>query len=186
MKTYIFYTLIILLVWFMIHSTIIVLDGLKDNIENVDTAVVLGNKIESAGNPSDRLKSRLDCALQLYKEGCFKYIIVSGAIEKEGFDEAREMRGYLIRNGVPSDIIIIDNNGINTLETAKNTKAIMDQMGLKGVMIISQYYHITRSKLAFSKIGLSDVTHAHARYFELRDLYSVFREFFAFYKYLIL
>lgn len=70
--------------------------------------------------------------------------------------------------------------------TAKNTKAIMDDMNFNSATIISQFYHISRTKLAFKKVGLDHVNTAHAKYFELRDVYSLVREFFAYYKYLLL
>jgi hypothetical protein len=39
-------------------------------------------------------------------------------------------------------------------------------------------------KLAFNKVGFEEVYSAHAEFFEARDLYSITREFFAYYKYL--
>jgi len=69
---------------------------------------------------------------------------------------------------------------------AKNAKAIMDNMELDSVMIITQFYHISRIKLAFEKVGVENVYSAHAAYLDLRDVYSVVREFFAYYKYLLL
>ncbi|MTI68384.1 MAG: YdcF family protein, partial [Firmicutes bacterium] len=46
--------------------------------------------------------------------------------------------------------------------------------------------HITRTKLAFEKVGIDKVYTAHAKIFEIRDLYSLTREFFAYYKYLVM
>jgi len=60
----------------------------------------------------------------------------------------------------------------------------LDSKELKSVMIISQFYHISRTKLAFKNAGFKEVYSAHGRYFELRDLYSLVREVPAYYKYL--
>lgn len=81
-----------LFLWLVIHTIIIVTDGLNDELEVVDVAVVLGNKVELNGQPSDRLQARLDKAVKLYEEDFFKYIIVSGGKGKEGLDEAEVMR----------------------------------------------------------------------------------------------
>lgn len=176
----------IIFFWILIHTLIITIDGLKDNIEVCDVAVVLGNKVELDGNPSKGLKGRLDRAVELYKKNYFNYVIVSGGIGKEGFDEAAVMKDYLIKKGIPDNNIISDNNGYNTFMTAQNSKVIMDKMDLNSVMVISQFFHITRTKLAFKKVGFEKVYSAHAKYFGIRDIYSLVREFFAYYKYLLM
>jgi hypothetical protein len=53
-------------------------------------------------------------------------------------------------------------------------------------MVITQYYHITRTTLAMHKVGINKVYSAHARIFELRDLYSLTREFIGYYIYLLI
>lgn len=183
MKKHLIKIFFALILWFFIHSTFIIVDGLMDELKNVDVAVVMGNKVELNGEPSLRLKSRLDKTYELYDKGYFQYVITTGGIGVEGFDEAKVMKDYLIKLGMPSERIIVDSEGYNTYRTAKNTKAIMENKGFDSVMIISQYFHISRSKLIFSKVGIAEVYSAHANYFELRDFYSIFREFFAFYKY---
>ncbi len=173
------------LLWFSIHSVVIVIDGLNDEIESTDVAVVLGNKVERNGEPSERLQARLDKAVTLYKQDQFQYVIVSGGVGKEGFDEAKVMKNYLIEQGVNHENIILDSDGYNTSMTAENTKRIMEDEGLESVTVITQYHHITRTKLAFKKSELENVYSACADYFEVRDFYSIFREFFAYYKYLV-
>ncbi|NLC42724.1 MAG: YdcF family protein, partial [Clostridiales bacterium] len=162
---------VLFFLWFLIHIVIIAIDGLNDNIGISDVAVVLGNKVELDGKPSKALQARLDRALELYNKEHFKYIIVSGGIGKEGFDEAIVMKNYLVENGVSDEAVLLDQEGYNTFRTAQNTKTIMSEMDLNSVTIISQYFHITRTKLAFRKVGLDKVYSAHAKYFGLRDLY---------------
>lgn len=173
----------VLFLWFILHTAIIVTDGVNDELAAVDIAVVLGNKVELDGQPSDRLKARLDKSVELFEEGYFKYILVSGGIGIEGFDEAKVMKEYLVNKGIPSELIIEDSNGYNSFMTAENTKAIMKDLNIKSVMVITQYFHITRTKLAFNKLGFENVYSAHAEIFEYRDLYSIIREFPAYYKY---
>lgn len=174
-----------LCIWFIIHTTFVIIDGLNDELKPVDAAVVLGNKVEVNGRPSERLKSRLDKSVELYKGGYFTFIIVSGGIGKEGFDEAKVMKSYLIDKGLPEDKIIEDNNGYNSYMTAQNTSKIMDELELDSVMVITQYFHVSRTKLAFRKMDIKEVYSAHAKVFEFRDIYSLIREFPAYYKYLL-
>jgi len=172
------------ILWFCIHTIVIVIDGLNDELGHCDVAIVLGNKVELDGYPSKRLQSRLDRAVTLYKQKYFEKIIVSGGFGKEGFDEAEVMKDYLVMAGIPNSSIIIDSRGTNTEMTSEITKYIMDTTDLHSAMVITQYYHITRSKLALHQVGIKEVYSAHARFFEIRDIYSIFREFFAYYQYL--
>lgn len=173
-----------LFTWFAIHTVVIVIDGLNDELNSADMAVVLGNKVELNGQPSKRLQSRLDKTVELYDEGYFNFIIVSGGLGKEGFDEGKVMKNYLANQGISDDKIIVDSNGYNTYMTAENSRLVMDDLDLKSVMVISQYFHITRTKLAFKKLGFEKVYSAHSGVFEYRDVYSIIREFPAYYKYL--
>ncbi|SHJ62047.1 DUF218 domain-containing protein [Dethiosulfatibacter aminovorans DSM 17477] len=175
--------LILTIIWFMIHILVITIDGLNDELGYVDVAVVLGNKIEENGEPSNRLKSRLDKAIELYEKNFFDYIIVSGGVGKEGFDEAAVMKEYLVNEGIAEEYILVDSKGNNTMLTAENTRSMMDEYEFDSVMIITQFYHISRCKLAFSKVGFEEAYSAHSQYYELRDIYSMIREFAGYYKY---
>ncbi len=175
--------LILMIAWATIHIVAITVDGLNDELGQVDVAVVLGNKIEENGEPSERLKSRLDRTVDLYLEEYISLIIVSGGIGKEGFDEAVVMKYYLMSNGIDEKAIIVDSKGNNTMLTALNTKEIMTKYNLSSVMVITQFYHVSRCKLAFDRAGISKVYSAHSYYSETRDVYSLFREFFGYYKY---
>lgn len=176
----------ILFTWFIFHILIITFDGLKDELDYSDVAVVLGNKVEFSGEPSERLKGRLNKAIELYEKGYFENIIVSGGIGKEGYDEAEVMKIYLVEKGIQEDKILVDSGGYNSLMSAQNAKKIMSNMNFNSITIITQFYHISRTKLAFEKVGIENVQSAHADYFELRDIYSLVREFFAYYKYLFI
>ncbi|MFC1655738.1 YdcF family protein [Patescibacteria group bacterium] len=179
------YLILILAGWFFVHSTIIIIDGLNDNINQADTIVIFGNKVETNGLPSARLQSRLVKGIELYDQNYAPIIIVSGGFGKEGFDEATVMKDYLSDNGVPEENIIVDSDGNNTYQTAKNVKRIMETQNMTSVIIVTQYYHVARARLAFKKFGIENVYSAHALMPpELRDPYSIFREFVGYYAYL--
>ena len=185
-KRVMYITISIFLVWFVIHTLIITIDGLNDDLGKSDVAVVLGNKIELNRTPSARLEGRLNKAVKLYEKGYFDYIIVSGGLGKEGYSEAIIMKEYLIGKGISNDRILVDEDGYNSYMTAKNTKKIMEKNGFHTITVISQFYHISRTRLAFSKAGFDDVHTAHSTYYEARDIYSLMREFPAYYKYLMI
>jgi vancomycin permeability regulator SanA len=172
----------ILVSWIFLHSAYTVIDGLWDERKTADIGVILGNKVNEDGTLSRRLLERLQCGLNLFKEGRIKKIMVSGGLGKEGFYEGDKMKGFLIANGVPDTAIILDNNGNNTIATVENTLKLKDSIGFKSVLVISQYYHLTRTKMLFRERNFDNISSVSPKYFELRDLYSLLREFFAYYK----
>jgi vancomycin permeability regulator SanA len=170
---------IIILIFTFIYIVVgiyIGISGLSDNYEKADVMVVLGNEVEASGEPSERLKARLNKAMQLYNDGYSQKIIVSGGIDTRGIDEAIIMKGYLEENGIPESAIIVDNLGYDTYLSAQNTSRLMQENGWTKVIIVTQFFHIARSRLAFTQFKVPIVYFAHADYFELRDIYSTARE----------
>lgn len=174
----------LLISWFLVHETVITIDGLTDETPNSDIAVILGTKVNPDGTLSDRLKSRLDKGLELYKSSIATRIFVTGGLGKEGYNEGDVMAEYLISQGVPKSDIIIDNKGNTTQLSAENFKSMFSDT--TSIIIVSQFFHISRTKLTFKKQGFKNIGSAHCEHYETRDIYSITREFFGYYKYLFL
>jgi len=181
MKKRIRFFLLFLASWLIIHSTVITIDGLNNNVEKTDCILILGNQINKDGTLSDRLKSRVDKGLELYLMKFAPKIIVSGGLGKEGYYEAREMKKYLLSKGVNSNDIIVDDKALTTYQTMCNYIPTAKRHHFNSVIIVSQFYHISRSRSILHALGVSSISTEHAEYFEWRDLYSVIREFFAYY-----
>lgn len=169
---------------FSVTCLAIVLYGLHDNVKKSDVGVILGSKVNPDGTLSPRLIARLDKGIELHNQNLIKTIIVSGGTGKENMNEAQVMEQYLVTHNIRKEDIIVDNSGNNTAATAKNSAAIMKAHGLKSVVIISQFFHLTRATLAFKQAGITDISKAHANFFELRDIYSMGRETIGLYYYL--
>jgi vancomycin permeability regulator SanA len=164
---------------------LLILGGLTDEIGAAEVAVVFGNTVNPDGQPSVRLQARLDKALELYRQGLFANIFVSGGIGSEGFDEALVMKQYLVERGVPESSVISDNHGNNTYQTARNVAFWMKVKGYHSVLSITQYTHIPRARLALRRFGIEKVYSAHADIFEMRDPYSLVREMAAWVVYFV-
>jgi vancomycin permeability regulator SanA len=161
---------------YVVAAALIVIAGLREDARTADVAVVFGNEVLPDGTPSRRLAARLDRALDLYRNGTVPRIIVSSGRSRAGHDEAAVMRDYLVRAGVPAEAVIPDPKGATSYRTALNSMAIATSLSLRSAVVVSQYFHTPRCALAMKKAGWRDVSSAYARYFELRDLYSLFRE----------
>lgn len=169
---------------FVMTALALIFDGLSNNVQKSDAIVILGNKVELNGVPSARLASRLDKGVELYNNQIAPTIIVTGGTGVEGFDEAKTMKQYLVDKGIPAESILVDSQGINTFESAKNIQKIVQEKNLTSVLVVSNYYHISRTVFIFEKNTVPKVYSAHANFFELRDLYSIPREVIGFYYYM--
>lgn len=178
-------TCVLVALAFAISVILIVADGLSDDVKAADVAIVLGSKVEENGLPSARLRARLDKAVELYRQGLFPRVIVSGGLGSEGFDEAAVMKRYLVEKGLPEASVYVDSQGTTTHLTARNASQLMKANGWRSALVISQYFHISRTKLALRRYGISPVYSAHAEFFEIRDLYSTAREVFGYGGYLL-
>ena len=170
-----------LLAWVVVHLGYTTLDGLRDSGQAADVAVVLGNKVNADGTLSERLQQRLDCGLRLYRQGRVRKLLVSGGLGSEGFWEGDKMRDYLRAQGVPDSAIVVDNYGNTTRQTARNAWQLQRRLPVGRVLVVSQYYHLTRTKMLFRQAGFATVGGVSPRYFEWRDAYSLLREFGAYY-----
>jgi len=167
----------------VIQEIAIIIDGLVDEPTKSEFAVIFGNTVNEDGSLSERLTARLEKGIDLYKNDMVEKVVVSGGLGKEGYYEATEMQKYLLLKGIPKQDILVDNAGNNTWLTAQNFKKKYPDTA--SIIVVSQFYHIKRAKLAFYKSGYKKITGVHADYYELRDAYSLFREFFGYYKYLL-
>ncbi len=173
-------TLIILFVLFaaflLLPALAISFRGLREDVWPANLAVVLGNEVDADGIPAPRLAGRLDRAVDLYREGLCEKIVVSGGVGKSGFDESVGMRRYLLARGIPSDDVIADGRGVNTRATADFTVRYMRENGFESVIAVTQFFHVPRSVMTLKSYGIDRVGSAYARYFELGDVFSTFRE----------
>lgn len=169
------------LLWFIFHSIYIITDGISDEGKQADLAVILGNKVNEDGTLSTRLEKRLESGIALYKKRRVKKILVSGGLGKEGFYEGNKMKDFLVSKGIPGSVIIVDNKGDNTRATVENTLRLQSKLDSNSIIVVSQYFHVTRTKKLFKDKGFNNVSSVSPDYFEWRDLYALVREFPAYY-----
>ena len=115
-------------------------------------------------------------------------IFVSGGYSSENnYPEGKAMKAYLIGKGVPDSIVVEDNEGSNTYLTARNFCKWNGDQKYTTVIVISQFYHITRSKFILKKMGFTrEIYSASSDVFSWKDILGSIREVPAFYKYMLL
>jgi vancomycin permeability regulator SanA len=149
----------LILLWVVIHLIYVLFDGLHEYKGKADIAVVLGNRVDADSSLSPVLQGRVDKALLLYRQGRVQKIMVSGGkgLYAGKVPEGMAMKRYLVQNGVPADRIIEDNDGENTYLTAKDFRTVNDSLHFSSVIVVSTFYHITRCKYIFRKLGIRNV-----------------------------
>lgn len=91
-------------------------------------------------------------AIRLYKAGWATRLIFSGAAaDKTGPSNAAVMKEQAVRDGVPSEVITVDEFSTTTTENAINTAKIIKQMSLRRVILVTSVYHQRRVSIEFAK-----------------------------------
>lgn len=130
------------------------------NIEKDDgyeTAVVFGAGVYDGGILSAMLQDRMDTAIELYKRGAVKRLLLSGDNSGE-WGEVKYMKKYAVEHGVKEDDILEDGEGFSTMETVIRAKKVF---GLEKCVFVTQKYHLYRAIYSAEKLGM-DVVGASA------------------------
>jgi vancomycin permeability regulator SanA len=165
-----------LLVLAAVASLALAAYGLLARPRPADVAIVFGNTVSAGGQPSPRLVARLETARGLRTAGMVRTLFVSGGIGREGYDESRAMRDWLVHHGVPRSAVVRDSLGTNSEATAAHARAWMAAHDAATAVIVTQYFHVARASLACRAAGIRITGAAAPRWFEPRDAYSIARE----------
>ena len=127
-------------------------DSFAASARTVDAIVVLG-AAQYDGRPSPQLQARLDHALLLWKREAAAFIVVTGGKQaNDRFTEAQAGREYLIANGVPAAVILVEPNGASTFESLAGVRR--DLVATIGhVVLVSDPYHVLRARLVADELG---------------------------------
>ncbi len=126
-----------------------------DEARKADVIIVMG-AAEYRGRPSPVLKARLDHALTLYAKGLSPMIMtVGGAGGDPQFTEGTVGRAYLIDRGVPPERIVVESESDSTVYSTAAAAEIMRRMGLHSCILVSDGYHIFRSKRMMQAQGIA-------------------------------
>jgi uncharacterized SAM-binding protein YcdF (DUF218 family) len=153
-----------------------------DEARPSDIIVVLG-AAGYHGQPSPILKARLDHALTLYRRRLAPRILTTGGSGGDPvFTEGETGRDYLMKNGVPSESILVETESTTTAETTAAITEILRRMNLRSVIVVTDSYHVYRSKRMLEAQGFR--VHASPRpsadRSDLRYWYLCTRQAFAY------
>jgi len=160
----------------------IVCFGRTDYRRPADVAVVFGARVYADGRLSDAVGDRVATAVELYRQGWIRELVMSGGPGDGAIHETAAMKSAAVRAGVPAAAIRCDPEGLSTAATVRNTAR---EFAGGRVLAVSEYYHLPRIKLAYARAGIDVFTvPAEARDWRRAwDLRSMLREVPAFWAY---
>ena len=121
-----------------------------DDVPQRGVGMVLGAKTHP-DRPSAFLAARLDVALELFKAGKIRAILVTGdGLERSNF-ETKVMREYLVERGVPPEQIVEDPAGFDTYDSCVRAR---DVFGVTELTVITQDYHVGRAIAICELVGV--------------------------------
>ena len=130
-----------------------------DNVETITHnkvgLLLATSPITPGGAHNFYFENRIKAADELYKAGKIDFIIASGGdyrqSQKNGCDEPGTIRDSLIARGIPEERIILDYEGLRTLNSIAKAKQTYD---LDSLTLISQKYHNERAIYLADRYGL--------------------------------
>jgi uncharacterized SAM-binding protein YcdF (DUF218 family) len=145
------------------------------------TGVTKGNMAPDDRVYFQRGADRVTHALQLYRLGKIKKILISGgsgSLQERTHQEADEIADAFKLMGVPATDILIENQSRNTHESAEAVKAMLkDSISSSDCLLITSAFHMRRSRACFKKVdwGMDTFTTdflSHERKFTLDVLFA--------------
>lgn len=141
-----------------------VMYGAYDHVSgNPQVMVILGCRVMPGGEPSILLQDRLDTALGYLEEHPEMTVVVSGGQgSNEPTSEAACMADYLEKAGVEQSQILLEDESSNTMENLIYSKELLAQQGFdvgeEGVLVVSNGFHLTRSRMLAERFGYHSVS----------------------------
>ncbi|WP_077926693.1 YdcF family protein, partial [Wohlfahrtiimonas larvae] len=125
--------------------------------DSADAIIVLGYQIEGEPlEPSKALKNRLDMAYQYWLESPKVKVIVSGG-KTQGYakSEAEVMQEYLVKRGIPSENILLEDDSTRTAHQFINSKKLMN---IHNAVVVTNDFHLPRSLMLAARSGIEHVS----------------------------
>ncbi|MGB3759565.1 MAG: ElyC/SanA/YdcF family protein [Rivularia sp. (in: cyanobacteria)] len=116
-------------------------------------AIVLGAGVYN-DKPSPMLADRISAAVELYKLGKVKKLLMSGDNSSEDYDEVTVMQRYAVKMGVPKKDITLDYAGFKTYQSCYRANAIF---GVKQAVVVTQNFHLPRAVYLCNQLGVDAV-----------------------------
>lgn len=135
--------IVIIIIFCIILMFTILIDSfnhsLTDLPEKADVIIMLGGG-----------EGRMEKAAELYHAGYSDFVVITPEIETL-YSTSAELAHEL---GIPYAAIIEEHNATSTYTNATESLNIMDEYGFESALIVTNDYHLKRSKMIFERLNI--------------------------------
>lgn len=117
-------------------------------------AIVLGAGLWRDGSPTPALYDRVATAVDLYKAGKVKKLLMTGDNRFIHYNEPGAMQRLAIQLGVPRQDIVLDYAGRRTYDSCYRAREIFE---VRRAIIVTQRFHLDRALFLCNAMGVSAV-----------------------------
>lgn len=126
-----------------------------ESIPENKVGLIMGTSKTLAGGIENLFfKYRIEAAVELYKAGKIKYIIVSGDNSSIYYNEPMTMKKELMKKGIPEYVIYLDYAGFRTFDSVIRCREIFGQSSFT---IISQEFQNKRAIFIARHFGINAI-----------------------------
>ncbi len=154
-----------------------------DSLPKAESVMILGARVYPDGRLSDMLRDRADTAIEVYRYGKAKKILVSADHGSLKYDEVNAIKNYLLSKSIPKEDIFLDHAGFDTYSSLYRAKEIFD---VTSTILTTQNFHLSRAiyignSLGIQTYGLSaDKQHYIGIFYnQLREVPARFKAYFS-------
>ena len=119
-----------------------------------DAIIVLGAQVKPDGTLSLQLQWRVDAAAKAWRERRSLIVVCGAQGSNEPATEASVMKAELIRQGVPEEYILMDEESFNTRQNIANAVALLEGRDVQRVLVVTSDYHLPRAMAIAEDAGL--------------------------------
>src|SRR6266581_180368 len=149
--------LLLVLGWGVVVVAVAV-SGAREQAATADAIAVLG-AAQYNGRPSPVFRARLDHAATLYLRGLAPTVLVTGGVGVgDTLNEADVGRDYLVRLGIPDNVVLPLVGGHDTFTSIDQVKRWFDGRDSRRVLLVSDGFHMLRLRIIAGRLGLTPYT----------------------------
>ncbi len=144
-------------------------------VPEAPVAIVFGAAVYPGGHPSPVLADRIAAAVDLYKAGKVRKLLLSGDNRFQNYNEPGAMMRYAMQLGVPHTAMQPDYGGRRTYDTCYRAKYIFQ---VDKAILVTQDFHLPRALFICHSLGIDAVgfTADRRRYSRRETLWWTLRE----------
>jgi vancomycin permeability regulator SanA len=124
------------------------------NVPIKPVAIVFGAGVYTDGTPTPMLADRVQGAIDLYRQGRVRKLLMTGDNSAANYDEVTAMKRYAMTLGIPEKDITLDYAGFSTYESCYRAKVIF---GVTHSVLVTQRYHLPRAVYTCRQLGIDAV-----------------------------